>query len=78
MRFGNLEGDCVFKLYGRFLMVGWVLLALFVAIGFHFPKEMSRIIGWSAHYFVLIPLFLFLGSAVYLMLVIFRAGTKRT
>lgn len=65
------------KWFGRSLLIGWSLLALFVAAGFNFPKQMSWLFGWLAHYIVLIPLSLFLGTAVFVALIVFRAGMKR-
>jgi hypothetical protein len=46
----------VFKWFGRVLLTGWTFLALFVAAGFSFPKVMSRLFGWSASFFILVPL----------------------
>ena len=65
------------KWLGRSLLIGWLLLALFVTAGFSFPKQMSRLFGWLAPYIVLIPLLLLLGSAVFVVLVVYRAGMKR-
>jgi hypothetical protein len=66
------------KLFGRALLIGWSALALFVSACFTFPKLMSRLFGWFAPFIVLVPVSLFLGTAVFVVLLIFRTGMKRS
>jgi len=71
------SGFQVMKWFGRSLLIGWLLLVLFVTAGFQFPKLVSRLFGWLAPYIVLIPLSLLFGTAVFVALIVYRAGMKR-
>lgn len=65
------------KWFGRFLLVGWSLFVLFVIAGFTFPKLISRLFGWFAPFDVLIPMSLLLGTAIFVVMIVFRAGMRR-
>jgi hypothetical protein len=65
------------KWFGRFLLAGWSFFVLFVIAGFNFPKVMSRLFGWSAQFIILIPMSLLLGTAVFVVMLLYRAGMRR-
>lgn len=65
------------KWFGRVLLSGWLLLALFIAAEFTFPKEMSHLFGWVAPFIVLPPLVLVMSSAVFALLFVYRLGMRR-
>lgn len=67
----------MFKWFRRLLITGWAFLALFVVASFTLPKPMSRLFGWSAHFFTLVPIALLFATALYVVIAIFRAGMRR-
>ena len=64
------------KLFRRFLLSGWVLLFTTVGLCFAFPKPMSHFLGPIGSFFVLIPIALLLGTAIYAVMFLFRAGMR--
>ena len=66
------------KLFGRLLLGGWTLLIVTVGLCFAFPKAMSQCLGPIANFFVLIPISLLFGSALYGVMRIYHAGMKRS
>lgn len=65
------------KIFGRFLLSGWLLLFLTVVLVFAFPKPASRVLHSFAPYFQLIPILLLIGTVAYGLLRIYRSGMKR-
>jgi hypothetical protein len=68
----------VTKWFGRLILIGWSLLALFTIAGFSFPKLMHRLFGWFAPFLVLWPLSLILGTGVFVVMLIYRTSIERT
>jgi len=65
------------KLFGRVLLVGWLMLILTVGLAFAFPKPVSRILHSIAPYFQLIPALLLIATAAYGLLRLYRQDMKR-
>jgi hypothetical protein len=66
----------VIKFTGRALLFGWGLFILFIAVCFLLPKAIPHFSGQVAPFIVLVPITLFIGTAVYVLARIFRAGIK--
>lgn len=64
----------VTKILGYMLLIGWMGLFSFVALVFAFPKSVGPLLHPIADYFVLIPTSLLLGTAVYGVMRLYRAG----
>ena len=67
----------VTKTLGYILLIGWVGLFSFVALVFAFPKSVGSLLHPIADFFVLIPTFLLLGTAIYGIMRLYRAGMNR-
>ena len=65
------------RIVARILIVGWVLLALSVALTFVWPKLASRVLHPISAYFQLIPMTLLVATALYGLVRIYRAGIAR-
>jgi hypothetical protein len=63
--------------FGWVLLIGWGLLALFVAAAFTFPKAMSHLFGSIAWAIVLWPASLLIATAIYIVVTVFRVGLRR-
>lgn len=64
------------KFLGRALLVGWGLLVLFIVSSFLLPKAIPHLSSQIAPFVVLVPIILLIGTAVYVLARIFRAGIK--
>lgn len=67
----------MFKAFGRLLLAGWVLFAFMEIAGFSSPKLVNPLVRWMNGFIVLIPIALILGTAVFLVMLVFRLGMKR-
>jgi hypothetical protein len=65
------------KLLGRALAAGWLLLILTAGLAFAFPKPVSRMLRSFAPHFQLVPVFLLMGTVVYVLCRIYRLGMER-
>lgn len=59
---------------GYVLLVGWIGLIAIVALVFAFPKSVGPLLHPIADYFVLIPISLLFGTAVYGVMRLYRSG----
>ena len=59
------------------LLLGWILLALGVALTFAWPKFASSVLRPIASYFQLIPMILLVATAVYSLIRVYRMGIAR-
>lgn len=66
------------KILGHFLLVGWVGLFGIVALCFVFPESMGHVLAPIANFFVLIPVSLLVGTTLYGVIRLYRAGMKLT
>jgi hypothetical protein len=64
------------KTFARILLSGWALLFATVLLIFIFPKPASRLLHGFAPYIQIVPLLLLIGSAIYGLTRIYRAGMK--
>lgn len=67
----------VTKVFGYVLLVGWMGLFSFVALIFAFPKSVGPLLHPIADFFVLIPTFLLLGTALYGVMRLYGVGMNR-
>jgi hypothetical protein len=67
----------VTKALGLMLLIGWIGLISVGALVFAFPKSVGPFLRPIADYFVLIPTSLLLGTAVYAVMRLYRAGMNR-
>ncbi len=68
----------MFKTFGRLLLMGWALFILMEVGGFLLPKFVSPLVRWIDGYIVLIPISLVLATALFLSMLVFRNGMKRS
>lgn len=66
------------KIFGRLLLVGWILFVLMETVGFLSPKRVNPLVRWIDGDLVLIPIMLILGTAIFLVMLIFLRGMKRS
>jgi hypothetical protein len=66
----------VIKFLGRTLLVGWGLFILFIAICLLLPRAIphAHFLSQIAPFFLLVPITLLIGTAVYVLARILRAG----
>jgi hypothetical protein len=61
-----------------FLIFGWVILLGTVLLCFIFPKPMGHMLEHVADFFVLVPAALLIGTALYGIIHLYRAGMRRS
>ncbi len=66
------------RTFGRLLLIGWALFALSLFLLFIFPKPIGHFIGGSLTPLKESLIVLVLGSVFLGILLLFRAGMKRT
>jgi len=65
------------RMFGLSILAGWGLILLTVALCIAFPRVIGSHFAAIAPYFVLLPLSLIIGSALYGIISLYRAGMKR-